>query len=86
MPNGSARKAGYTPKSPKARCVVNRGDLLLETTRHKRVSLEFNGYNCSSNETSVGLYKLKKAVENSCSDLLSAHLSKCVCALAVIVT
>jgi hypothetical protein len=38
--------------------------------------------NFSSGETSVGMYKLKDAMEKFCSDLLVAHQSKCVCALA----
>jgi hypothetical protein len=53
------------------------GDLLLRTNRHKRVSLELNGYNCSSNETSVHIYKLKEDMENSYSDLLAIHQRKC---------
>jgi hypothetical protein len=39
------------------------GELLLGSTRHKRGSLEFIG-NCSSGETSVGMYKLKEVMEN----------------------
>jgi hypothetical protein len=38
--------------------------------------------NSSSGETSVGMYKLKKAMEKSCSDLLAAHPMKCDRALA----
>jgi hypothetical protein len=37
--------------------------------------------NCSSGETSVGIYKLKEATEKFCSDLLAAHQRKFVCAL-----
>jgi hypothetical protein len=29
--------------------------------------------NCSSGETSVGMYKLKKAMDEFCSDLLATH-------------
>jgi hypothetical protein len=42
--------------------------------------------NCSSGETSVGMYKLKEAMEELCSDLLTAHQMKCVCALAGMAT
>jgi hypothetical protein len=38
--------------------------------------------NCSSGETSVGMYKLKEAIEKFCSDLLASHRMKCDCALA----
>jgi hypothetical protein len=34
-------------------------------------------YNSSSGETSVGIYKLKEAMEKSCSDLLVIHQRKC---------
>jgi hypothetical protein len=40
-----------------------REGLLFGYTWHKRWSLEFNGENCSSDETSVGMYKLKEALE-----------------------
>jgi hypothetical protein len=39
--------------------------------------------NCSSGEASVGMYKLKEAMEKFCSDFLSSHQRKCGCALAV---
>jgi hypothetical protein len=57
-----------------------RGDLFLASTRHKRGSLEFNGkllyrWNFS------GMYKLKKAIEKFCSDLLASHRRKCDYAL-----
>jgi hypothetical protein len=42
--------------------------------------------NYSSDETSVGMYKLKEAMEEFCSDLLAAHQWKCVCALAGMAT
>jgi hypothetical protein len=42
--------------------------------------------NCSSCETSVGMYKLKEAIEKFCSDLLSLHRRKCGCALAGMAT
>jgi hypothetical protein len=29
--------------------------------------------NCSSGETSVGMYKLKEGIEKFCSDLLASH-------------
>jgi hypothetical protein len=38
--------------------------------------------NCSNSETSVGMYKLKEAIEKFCNDLLAAHQRKYVCALA----
>jgi hypothetical protein len=38
--------------------------------------------NCSSGETLVGMYKLKKVMEEFCSDLLAAQQRMCVCALA----
>jgi hypothetical protein len=62
-------EGGYTSELLRATCVGNRGDLLIRTTRHKRGSLELNGYNCSSDETLVGMYKLKEAMEKACSDL-----------------
>jgi hypothetical protein len=37
--------------------------------------------NCSSGEISVGMYKLKEAMEKFCSDLLTSHQRKCDCAL-----
>jgi hypothetical protein len=37
--------------------------------------------NCSSSETSVGMYKLKEAIEKFCSDLLASHRRKCDYAL-----
>jgi hypothetical protein len=42
--------------------------------------------NCSSGETSVGLYKLKEAIEKFCSDLLASHRRKCDCASADMAT
>jgi hypothetical protein len=62
-----------------------RGGLLFGSTRHKRGSIEFNG-NCSSGETSVGMYKLKEDIEKFCSDLLASHRRKCDCALAGMAT
>jgi hypothetical protein len=59
-----------------------RGGLLFRSTWNKRGSLEFNGENCSSGETSVGMYKLKEAIEKFCSNLLASHRRKCDCALA----
>jgi hypothetical protein len=38
--------------------------------------------NCSSCETSVGMYKLKEAMKKFCSDLLASHQRQCDCALA----
>jgi hypothetical protein len=64
---------------------VERGDLFLGSTRRKRGSLEFNR-NCSSGETSVGMYKLKEAIEKFCSDLLASHRRKRDCALAGMAT
>jgi hypothetical protein len=45
--------------------VGNSLDLLLETIRHKRGSLE------------LGMYKLEEAMEKPCSDLLVVHHIKC---------
>jgi hypothetical protein len=42
--------------------------------------------NCSSSETSVGMYKLKEANEKFRSDLLASHRRKCDCALAGMAT
>jgi hypothetical protein len=42
--------------------------------------------NCSSGETSVGMYKLKEAIEKFCSDLLASHRRKCDYALAGMAT
>jgi hypothetical protein len=50
-----------------------RGGLLFGSTWHKRGSLEFNGENCSSDETSVGMYKMREAIEKFCSGLLASH-------------
>jgi hypothetical protein len=38
--------------------------------------------NCSSGEISVGMYKLKEAMEKFCRDLQASHQRKCDCALA----
>jgi hypothetical protein len=61
------------------------GDLLFGSASLKRGSLEFNG-NCSSGESSVGMYKLKEVMEEFCSDLMAAHQWKCVWALAGMAT
>jgi hypothetical protein len=63
-----------------------REGLLFGYTWHKTGSLEFNGWNCSSDETSMGMYKLKEAIEMFCSDLLASHRRKCECALAGMAT
>jgi hypothetical protein len=42
--------------------------------------------NCSSGETLVGMYKLKKDIEKFCSDLLASHQRKCDCALVGMAT
>jgi hypothetical protein len=42
--------------------------------------------NCSSGQTSVGMYKLKEAMKMFYSDLLASHQRKCECALAGMVT
>jgi hypothetical protein len=63
-----------------------REGLLFGSTWHKRGSLEFNGENCSSDESSVGMYKLKEAIENFCIGLLASHRRKCDCALAGMAT
>jgi hypothetical protein len=42
--------------------------------------------NYSSGETSVGMYKLKEAIEKFCSDLLASHWRKCDCALTGMAT
>ncbi len=65
---------------------MNEGIYFSDNTRQKRGSLEFNGENCSSGETLVGMYKLKEAIEKFCSDLLASHQRKCDCALAGMAT
>jgi hypothetical protein len=42
--------------------------------------------NCSSGGISVGMYKLKEAMEKFCSDLLASHQKKYDCALAGMAT
>jgi hypothetical protein len=42
--------------------------------------------NCSSSEISVGMYKLKEAMNKFYSDLLASHQRKCECALTDMVT
>jgi hypothetical protein len=42
--------------------------------------------NCSSGETSVGMYKLKEVMEKFYSNLLASHQRKCDCALAGMIT
>jgi hypothetical protein len=42
--------------------------------------------NCSSGETSVGMYKLKEVIEKFCIDLLASHQRRCNCALAGMAT
>jgi hypothetical protein len=42
--------------------------------------------NYSSGETSVGMYKVKEAIEKFCSDLLASNWRKCDCALAGMAT
>jgi hypothetical protein len=42
--------------------------------------------NCSSGETSVGMYKLNEAIEKFYSDLLVSHQRKCDYALAGMAT
>jgi hypothetical protein len=42
--------------------------------------------NCSSGETSVGMYKLKEAMGKFCNDLLASHQRKCGYALAGMAT
>jgi hypothetical protein len=37
--------------------------------------------NCSNSEISVGMYKLKEAMKEFCSDLLASHQRKCDCSL-----
>jgi hypothetical protein len=63
-----------------------REGLLFGSTWHKRGSLEFNGENFSSDKTSVGMYKLKEAIEKFYSDLLTSHRRKCDYALAGMAT
>jgi hypothetical protein len=63
-----------------------REGLLFGSTWHKRGSLEFNGENCSSDEASVGMYKLKEAIEMFRIGLLASHRRKCDCALAGMAT
>jgi hypothetical protein len=85
VPNGGARKAGYTLESSGVRCVVNRG---VTPWNHKAQEGVYRGewYNSSSGETSVGMYRLKEVMEKSCSDLQVSHQKNCGCALAGMVT
>jgi hypothetical protein len=80
VPNGGASKAGVS------RNRRERDGLLFGSTWHKRGSLEFNGEICSSDETSVGMYKLMEAIEKFCSDFLASHRRKCDCVLAGMAT
>jgi hypothetical protein len=41
---------------------------------------------CSNGETSVGMYKLKEAIEKFCNDLLASHQRKCEYDLAGMAT
>jgi hypothetical protein len=54
-------QGGFTPRNHMAQDAVSRGEW----------------YNSSSSETLVGMYKLKKAMEKSCSNLLVIHQRKC---------
>jgi hypothetical protein len=62
--------------------VVNKRGYSSDPHGTRGGSLEFNGENCSSDETSVVMYKLKEAMKQFCSDLLASHRRKCDCALA----
>jgi hypothetical protein len=62
VPNGGARKARYTTESPGARWVVNEGIYSLDP-QGTRGGIQSLMKNCSSGETSVGMYKLKEAIE-----------------------
>jgi hypothetical protein len=42
--------------------------------------------NCSSSETTVGVYKLKEAMEKFYSDLLASHERTCDCSLVGMAT
>jgi hypothetical protein len=75
----------YTSESPKVRWVVNEG-IYSSDPQGTRGCLQSLMKNCSSGETSVGMYKLKEAIEKFCSDLLASHQRKCECALAGMVT
>jgi hypothetical protein len=55
------RTRGFTPQNHMTQEGVYRGEW----------------YNSSSGETSVGIYKMKEAMEKSCSDLLVIHQRKC---------
>jgi hypothetical protein len=55
---------------PGARWVVNEGIYSLDP-QGTRGGLQISMKNCSSGETSVGMYKLKEAMEKFCSDLLA---------------
>jgi hypothetical protein len=85
VPNDGVRKASVR-RNHRSKMGGERGGLLFGSTWHKRGSLEFNGENCSSDETLVGMYKLKEAIEKFCSDLLASHRRKCDCALVGIAT
>jgi hypothetical protein len=65
--------------------VVNEGSYSLDP-QGTRGGLQSLMENCSSGETSVGMYKLKEAMEMFCSDLLASHQRKCECALVGMVT
>jgi hypothetical protein len=65
--------------------VVNEGIYSLDP-HGTRGGLQSLMENCSSGETSVGMYKLKEAMKEFCSDLLASHQRKCDCALAGMTT
>jgi hypothetical protein len=70
---------------PGARWVVNRG-IYSSEPQSTRGGLKSQMDNCSSGETSVGVYKLKEAMEKFYSDLQALHQRKCDCSLAGMAT
>jgi hypothetical protein len=56
----------------KSGCYMNEG-IYSSDPEGTRGGLQSLMDNCSSDETSVGMYKLKKAMDEFCSDLLATH-------------
>jgi hypothetical protein len=85
VPNGGARKAGIRQNHQERHGWLTRG-VTLRIHMAQEGGLWSLMENCSSGETSVGMYKLKEAIEKFCSDLLASHRRKCDCALAGMAT
>jgi hypothetical protein len=73
------------PESLVMRWVVNEGSYSLDS-QGTRGGLWSSMANCSSGQTSVGMYKLKEAMKKFYCDLLDSHQRKCECALAGMAT